>query len=323
MDALYLFRHSKANDLEIKYSLRSMAKYLPYIRKVWIFGDRPAFISSDESRIEHVSHEAITRLDKSPTPLRNTFKMLFFSSLIGDLSPGYLWMCDDYVLLDFVTFEELQRNRYVENMDEVPVRGSGLYKEAMWRTYDVMKKLGYPGYSFDSHCPTYLRKRWVFDAYCDFQDYVTDDRFYGIIGSTAILNHATKHERLALTHVASENWRAGFYEKCPPYSEIVQQCRGRRFLSFDDEGFGDNMLRFLDERFPEPCVYEKDGVPDNSSFGSTELQQLSFSVQIQQTVRGTVLASTANPAHIFVEAATHEMALEELSRRIRKARRSG
>ena len=70
-------------------------------------------------------------------------------------------------------------------MHYVPVRGTGLYKEAMWRTHDVLKRLGYPVYSFETHCPTYLRKRWVFEAYCDFQDFVTDDRFHGMIGPSA------------------------------------------------------------------------------------------------------------------------------------------
>ena len=90
MDALYLFCHSRADDWEIRYSLRSLAKHLPFIRKVWIFGDRPAFLSGDTSLIEHVPHESAARLVRSAVPVRNTFKMLFLSSLIGDLTAGYL-----------------------------------------------------------------------------------------------------------------------------------------------------------------------------------------------------------------------------------------
>jgi len=36
MDVLYFFRHSKHNDLEIRYSLRSVARHLPFIRKAWV-----------------------------------------------------------------------------------------------------------------------------------------------------------------------------------------------------------------------------------------------------------------------------------------------
>ena len=323
MDALYLFCHSRANDLEIRYSLRSLAQHLPFIRKVWIFGDRPAFLSSDTSLIEHVPHEYAARLDRSPVPVRNTFKMLFLSSLIGDLTAGYLWMCDDYVLLEPLTAADVQRNRYVEDMDDVPVRGAGLWKEAMWRTYELLKRLGYPVFNFEAHCPTYLRKRWVFDAYCDFQDFVTDDRFYGMIGPSAILNHALKHHHLPLTKLASENWRAGFYERSFPYEEIVEHCRGRKFLNFDDEGFGDDLRRFLDERFPEPCVYEQN-VPAAAATGvtdprSTSVQRsTSVPVQLRQTDTGTHVATATDPPYVSAEADTPALALERLSRKLRK-----
>ncbi len=317
MDALYLFCHSRANDLEIRYSLRSLAKHLPFIRKVWIFGDRPAFLSSDTARVEHVPHEYAARLDRSPVPVRNTFKMLFLSSLIGDLTSGYLWMCDDYVLLEPLTVEEVQRNRYVEDMNEVRVRGTGLYKEAMWRTYELLKRLGYPVFNFEAHCPTYLRKRWVFDAYCDFQDFVTDDRFYGMIGPSAILNHALKHHRLPLTNLATENWRAGFYERSFPYDEIVEQCRGRKFLNFDDEGFGDDLRRFLEERFPDPCVYEQDG-PTAAGTAVTDQRSTSVPVQLRQTDSGTHVATATDPPFVSAEGDTRALALERLSRKLRE-----
>ena len=59
MDVAYVFRHSEFDDLELRYSLRSVAKYLPWIRKVFVFGDRPEFLSNDRSVIEHVPWEAV------------------------------------------------------------------------------------------------------------------------------------------------------------------------------------------------------------------------------------------------------------------------
>ena len=35
MDALYFLRHSRSADLEIRYSLRALARHLPGVRKVW------------------------------------------------------------------------------------------------------------------------------------------------------------------------------------------------------------------------------------------------------------------------------------------------
>ncbi len=91
MDALYLFRHSVYGDVEIRYSLRSVAKYAPYIRKVWIFGDRPAFLSEETSLIEHVPHSYVTRSGNFRTPVTNFFLLLYLSSLIPDLDHEYLF----------------------------------------------------------------------------------------------------------------------------------------------------------------------------------------------------------------------------------------
>ena len=71
MDVVYVFRHSQFDDLEIQYSLRSVAKYLPWIRKVWIFGDRPNFLSEQTDKIEHVSWEAVAWVGRFQTPVKN------------------------------------------------------------------------------------------------------------------------------------------------------------------------------------------------------------------------------------------------------------
>jgi hypothetical protein len=61
VDTLYLFRHSVYGDVEIRYSLRNLAKYAPNIRKVWIFGDRPGFRSKETSLIENVPQSYVIR----------------------------------------------------------------------------------------------------------------------------------------------------------------------------------------------------------------------------------------------------------------------
>jgi hypothetical protein len=316
MDALYVFQHSAAGDQEIRYSLRSLARNVPFLRKVWVFGDRPAFISNDTSRIEHVPHEYVARLDRSRVPIRNFFKMMFMSSLIGDLDAEYLWMCDDFLVLEPISESEARRVRYMENMAEITNRGTGLWKEALWKTYDLLSRLGYPGLNFEVHCPTYLRRKWVFDAYCDLQDFVTEDRFFGLTGPSAILNHALRFNQFPVVKLADENWKAGFYEKPSTYAEIVDQCRGRRFLNFDDNAFGEDMLRFLSQRFPTPCFYEMEGAPAGTTVDPLQQNSMSIPVVVQRTERATFVATTSHPVVLSAEAATRELALELISRQI-------
>src|SRR5437660_9327887 len=102
IDIAFLFRHSSAQDHEILYSLRSIATHLPFIRKVWIFGDRPAFLSDDKTIVEHVFHGYLAPLLGYRVPVRSDFLMLFLASLIPDLSFNFVRLADDYILLDSV-----------------------------------------------------------------------------------------------------------------------------------------------------------------------------------------------------------------------------
>ena len=78
-----------------------------------------------------------------------------------------------------------------------------------------------------------------------------------MLGPTAILNHALKHEQFALTNIHEEGTRLGFWGKSPAYEEVVRVASGKLFLNFDDEGYGEGICRFLAERFPTQSVYEK------------------------------------------------------------------
>jgi hypothetical protein len=260
MDAVYILKHSINDDFEIRYSLRSIEKYAPFIRKVWIYGDRPGFISNDTSIIEHVPHERTSRILGVKTPVRNTFLLMFLSSLIPGLSSEYLFFSDDFFILKDLTIEEARKVMFVEDMALMPLesRGRGAWNEAMWRTFDLLQRLGYTGYNFETHVPTYLTRSQVMNAYCEFKDFVTEDRWYGMIGPTAILNHAFRNEAMRIYNLHAANCRGGFWHKpAASYEQVLAEAEGKTFFNFDDDAFDNNIRRFLSERFPEPSKFEK------------------------------------------------------------------
>jgi hypothetical protein len=232
--------------------------YAPYIRKVWVFGDRPAFLSDDASVIEHVPHSYITRSGSFRTPVTNFFLLLYLSSLIPDLDHEYLFFCDDFYLLRPLEMADARKVRYLQDLSQAKNRGRGVWRESLWRTYDLLRRLCYSGYNFETHTPTYFRRRWVFKAYCEFRDFVTEDRWYGMLGPTAILNHAYRQHRMPLVHLETEGSRAGFWGKPPADPQtVVEACRGKAFLNFDDEAFGPVLHRYLAQEFPAPSRYER------------------------------------------------------------------
>lgn len=273
IDALYVFAHSPHDDEELRYSLRSLDRHAPWIRKVWIFGDRPAWLTDDKSIAEHVPHDFIARLGHWKVPIRNHFLLVFLGSLIPELSSEFLFFCDDFVLLHSVEQADLCRVRVLEDMSQVKVRGTGLWKESLWRTYDLLKRLGYGGLNFEVHVPQFTTRRQMFEAYCEFKDFVTEDRHFGIVCHTTVMNHALKQDpTIPLVWLHKENRRAGLYgkPKRPPDSdfatrehwtrdEVTARCAGKSFLSFDDSAWGPGLQAFLTERFPQLSKFEARG----------------------------------------------------------------
>ncbi len=256
MDILYFYRRSKARELELRYSLRSVERYAPWVQRVWIFGDRPEFANeSDELRC--VPHGYLTRVGTYRVPVENFFLMLYLSSLIPELSPEYLWFCDDFILLRDFDLNDAQRVRYLEDLSDVTVRGRGLWKDSLWRTSDVLDRLGYSTLNFETHVPTRFTKKWVLEAWCDLKDFVTEDRWHGLLGPSAVLNHAQSGEAFDIIRLSDEDSRAAFHGKQPNYEQVSFECRNRKFLNFDDDAFGPAIQGFLEEQFPQPSKYEK------------------------------------------------------------------
>jgi hypothetical protein len=84
-----------------------------------------------------------------------------------------------------------------------------------------------------------------------------------MLGITAILNHAYRHQRFDLVHLETEGSRAGFWEKpSPGYETVPDVCRGKTFLNFDDAAFGPALHRYLAQQFPTPSPYER---PDDGA----------------------------------------------------------
>ncbi len=104
--------------------------------------------------------------------------------------------------------------------------------------------------------PIYLTKRRVLDAYRSLRDFTSEDRNFGLLAQSAVLNYAQKHEGMHPLILTEEGRNVGFHHKpAESYEVIVEQCRGKTFLNFDD-----NLRRYLAERIPTPSIYEKPGL---------------------------------------------------------------
>ena len=103
---------------------------------------------------EHVPQRYVARIGEFQTPVTNFFHMLFLSSLIPELDFEFLWFCDDFILIGDLSQDMARRNRCLGDLAQTKNRGSGLWKESLWRTCDLLQRLKYPVYNFETHVPT-------------------------------------------------------------------------------------------------------------------------------------------------------------------------
>lgn len=253
MDALYLYKRTSEEEFELRYSLRSLEAHAPYIRKVWIFGDKPHFISD---QVEHVSHTQLAGLFHLKTPVTNFFWLLFLSSLIPGLDSEYLRFSDDFFLLKDFPIEEARKDRYLEDLKAFGGRRKeGAWANQLWATHDALVRKGYATIlNFETHAPAYMTRQRVMDAYCDMRGMLSEDRYIGLMGNTAILNHAPRNI------APLGDTRVGFWLKQPAYEEVKQACENKSFLNIDDLALGDGIKQFLTEKIPQPSKFEMDNI---------------------------------------------------------------
>jgi hypothetical protein len=177
-------------------------------------------------------------------------------SIIPQIPERFVHFADDYVLLADVTDETFHTVRYVEDLNVVQERGKSQWQKSLWQTFDLLQRHSYVGYNFETHMPVMFTKQWIFEAYREFRDYVTEDRFYGPLGPTTILNYAYRRDRFRLLKRDDEGAFVGFVEDAPSLKQIHSECVGKTFLNFDDATFNEDMKQFLNQRFPEPSRFE-------------------------------------------------------------------
>jgi hypothetical protein len=87
------------NNDELKYSLRSIEKYAPWVRKIFIVTDRqqPKWLNIKNKKIEIVDHRDIFP-DQSYLPTYNSMAIEACIHRIKDLSEHYLYFNDDFIL---------------------------------------------------------------------------------------------------------------------------------------------------------------------------------------------------------------------------------
>lgn len=111
--------HRFRNNQELRYSLRSVEKFMPWIRHIYIVtnGQKPSWLQFDQQRLIHIAHEQLFP-NPQDLPTFNSNAIEMHLHRIPGLSRRYLYLNDDLFL-----------GRPVPRAAFIPLRGSIFYLE--------------------------------------------------------------------------------------------------------------------------------------------------------------------------------------------------
>lgn len=234
MDAVYcLGSGSRWQDNELRYSLRSLVKYVSGIEQVFVVGKKPAWLTG-------VIHLPMAdRWNKE----RNIMEKVSWACACPDLSNDFLFLCDDYYAL---TLQDANVPAWASG--DLLSLGRGISKHNNYRfsvlnTAVVLKKCGLPTHHFDVHTPIVYNKNRFVEL---MQAYDWDIR-HGYVVNSLYANSAG----------IEPVWMADVkLNAAHTLQDVVRLVQGRPWWSVGDGGLTPEVKALLRELYPEKSRFE-------------------------------------------------------------------
>ena len=225
---------------ELKYLLRSVEKNFP-VNRVIIVSDRlPAWINP----------EMVVHLQANDPYLHhkdaNLILKIMMASKMEGITSTFYWSCDDHVILRQPMARELKPFFISELKNELSWWWSGIWKQAMKRTMELLESRGKTTFHYDVHIPQPIEAA-KFSRVMDME--LKENERYCI--NTLYFNQVLRN------HAHIGILKATFEQPVTEKHQIETTCYNRLFLGYNDGGLTSQLQNFIVNKFPNPSKYEK------------------------------------------------------------------
>lgn len=238
-DVVYVVgRGSAWNDNELRFSLRSLAKYVTGIGQVFIVGKVPAFITNVV---------ALPWPDNYTCKERNIMEKVAYACGHPRLSDRFLHVHDDHFALapvdagqvpDFAGWVDLDRLA-------MSISQKNPWRQSVLNTANALKAGGHPIWNFDIHTPI-LFDKMAYPDIMDFYDWKGTAR--GFVVKSLYAN------TLRLTPNRISDVKLNDRYEMPV---LVDKLRGRSWFSVGNGGLSNRFKNLLSELYPKPSRWER------------------------------------------------------------------
>lgn len=225
-DVVYILKEGARPD-ELRYSLRSIEANMTH-GDVWFYCGQPKGLIPD-----HMDVEKQTGSTKWMRARSSVIRMCKNKMLTKKV---WLFNDDFYVLKKMEDIEPLFRGMLRDHILDVEKRHGCVteYTGKLRECESYLKLAGLPTLDYTLHIPMLVDRQQMYDAIMTFPNC---PMFRSLYGNYARIGGSYHADVKVL----------GMYEKIDTELD---------FLSSSDISFRDNVQRFLEDRFPEPCKYE-------------------------------------------------------------------
>ena len=245
MDILYTLGENSGHDnMELRWSLRSLAKYAKNLGKIIVAGYPPFWLSDDIVRFS--APRAKEDKHKFPHMLRQVLYVVKKELVSGD----FLLACDDYFLSKDIDLKETpyyKKRDHIGNFEEMKAGGE-TYRKCLVVTGEILRKHGYSDVQGNLHKFTRLNSS-VVDEVKTLVDSEKENPLmeYGYDPTILFQNIYAKHNNISFQ--STKDWKI---------EEYNQEAVDSGIFSIDDKSFRDKkFLDYMNDEFGYPCRFEK------------------------------------------------------------------
>ena len=226
---------SKSNNDELRLLLRSIEKNgCGYRRIIVVATETPSWLQN----VVNLKMDDCLRQNKDGNIIR---KVLFALTECYDISPEFVWTCDDCVVLKKTDFSLLPPITNARKKNDFPADGS-IWQRRVRRTFDFFEDKGLLlSHNYESHTPQRFPSRKLLRAMrgVNFEagiGYSINTLFFGLLGVSGGFDQS-------LFKVSAET------------AEIPKL--NRHFIGYNDKAFYAGLRERLFEMFPDKSKYER------------------------------------------------------------------
>ena len=241
VDIVFPLRTFSAHEdnLELRYALRSIEKYLTGYRNIIVVS------KAAPTWLKNVT--VIDAFDDSQRKEMNFFAAILASATQSDADYIQVW-CDDFAVLRELDADKVLPLANGRDLTDHP-GGSIDWQRRLKLTAEALRKRRKPTMNFESHTPgMFERKKFI-----ALGEVFKNER----LTAPGVTCYSLYHNYYGSRALSMNTFKATFENDAGGIDSVRDRCDGKFYLGYNDKGFDSGVKTFLEQMFPTPSLYEQ------------------------------------------------------------------